>query len=101
MRIYVGNLNYRTTKDSLRTAFEEFGAVSNSDVITDRESGRSKGFGFIEMPNADEAQAAISAMDGKELDARTLKVNEARPVAPRQSGGGGGGYRARGGRDSY
>lgn len=99
MRIYVGNLNYRTTKDGLRTAFEEFGTVSASDVITDRETGRSKGFGFIEMPDDGEAQAAISALDGKELDARTLRVNEARPQAPRQ--GGGGGYRPRGGRDSY
>jgi len=102
MRIYVGNLSYRTTKDSLRVAFEEFGTVSNSDVITDRESGRSKGFGFVEMPNNEEAQAAISALDGKELDARTLRVNEARPATPRQGGGGGGGgYRPRGGRDSY
>lgn len=98
MRIYVGNLNYRTTKDGLRAAFEEFGAVSASDVITDRETGRSKGFGFIEMPDDGEAQAAISALDGKELDARTLRVNEARPQAPRQ---GGGGFRPRGGRDSY
>ena len=101
MRIYVGNLSYRTTRDSLRAAFEEFGTVSNSDVITDRESGRSKGFGFIEMPNNEEAQAAISALDGKELDDRTLRVNEARPATPRQGGGGGGGYRPRGGRDSY
>ena len=100
MKIYVGNLAYRTTKEGLRTAFEQFGTVSSSDVITDRETGRSKGFGFVEMPNSQEAEAAINGLDGKELDARTLKVNEARPMTPRQ-GGGGGGYRPRGGRDSY
>jgi len=97
MRIYVGNLNYRTTGDDLRAAFEEFGTVSASDVISDRETGRSKGFGFVEMPEDEEGQAAIDALDGKELDDRTLRVNEARPQAPRQ---GGGGFRSRG-RDSY
>jgi len=96
MKIYVGNLAYRTTKDDLREAFEQFGTVTSADVITDRETGRSKGFGFIEMANAQEAENAINGMDGKELDARTLKVNEARPMTPRQ-GGGGGGFRPRSG----
>jgi len=93
MRIYVGNLNYRTTKDGLRDAFEEFGTVSASDVVIDRATGQSKGFGFVEMPDNSEANAAINALDGRELDSRTLKVNEARPSAPRQGGGGNGGHR--------
>ena len=87
MKIYVGNLAYRTSKEDLREAFEQFGTVSSADVITDRATGRSKGFGFIEMLNDQEAENAISQMDGKELDSRTLKVNEARPMAPRQQGG--------------
>jgi RNA recognition motif-containing protein len=108
MKIYVGNLAYRTNEDDLRNAFEEFGAVEAVDIISDRETGRSKGFGFVEMKNNAEAQAAIDAMDGKELGDRTLKVNEARPRPPRNGGGGGGGggggYRHRegsyhGGRD--
>ncbi|MDR1491755.1 MAG: RNA-binding protein [Planctomycetaceae bacterium] len=99
MRIYVGNLNYRTTKEGLRTAFEEFGTVSASDVVTDRATGQSKGFGFVEMPDSAEANAAIDALDGKELDSRTIKVNEAHPATPRQGGNGGGGFRPRGNRD--
>ena len=95
MKIYVGNLAYRTNEDDLRNAFEEFGTVDAVDIITDRETGRSKGFGFVEMRNKDEAQAAIDAMDGKELGDRTLKVNEARPKPPRNGGGEGGGFRRR------
>lgn len=96
MKIYVGNLAYRTTEDDLRNVFGRFGAVDAVDIISDRETGRSKGFGFVEMGNADEAQVAIEAMDGQELGERTLKVNEARPRAPRTGGGGGGGGRFRG-----
>ncbi|MDR1960540.1 MAG: RNA-binding protein [Planctomycetaceae bacterium] len=98
MRIYVGNLAYRTTKEDLREAFEQFGTVNSTDVITDRETGRSKGFGFVEMLDAQEAENAINGMDGKDLDSRTLKVNEARQMTPRQGGGGGGGnFRPRSG----
>ena len=88
MKIYVGNLAYRTTEDDLRAAFEPYGTVTSVDVITDRETGRSKGFGFVEMPENDEAQKAIDALNEQELGERTLKVNEARPRQPRPAGGG-------------
>lgn len=88
MNIYVGNLSYDTNEDGLRTAFEEFGQVEAARIITDKHTGRSKGFGFVEMPNDDEAKAAISGMTEKELDGRTLKVNEARPREERPAGGG-------------
>lgn len=91
MKIYVGNLAYRTNEDDLRNAFEQYGTVDAVDIISDRETGRSKGFGFVEMNNQNEAQAAIDALDGQELGERTLKVNEARPRPPRTGGGGGGG----------
>ncbi|MDR3109521.1 MAG: RNA-binding protein [Planctomycetaceae bacterium] len=90
MKIYVGNLSYRTTDEELREAFEVHGTVGQIDIITDRETGRSKGFGFVEMSNSTEAQDAITALDGKELGERTLRVNEARPRPPRTGGGGGG-----------
>ena len=92
MNIYVGNLAYRTTEDDLRQEFERFGTVGRVDIISDRETGRSKGFGFVEMPNDDEAQAAIQALDGASIGERTLKVNEARERPPRGQGGGGGGF---------
>ena len=97
MNIYVGNLAYRTTEDDLRQQFERFGAVGRVDIISDRETGRSKGFGFVEMPNSEEANTAIQALDGANVGERTLKVNEARERAPREQrgggfGGGGGGY---------
>ncbi|MDR0392113.1 MAG: RNA-binding protein [Planctomycetaceae bacterium] len=98
MKIYVGNLAYRTTDDEIRQEFERYGAVSQVDIITDRETGRSKGFGFVEMLDNDEAKAAIEALDGFNMGERNLKVNEARPKAPR-SGGYGGGGRSRGDRD--
>ena len=79
MKIYVGNLSYRTTEDELRDAFEPFGSVGTVDIIIDRETGRSKGFGFVEMPGDAEAKNAIEALDGKELGGRPLRVNEARP----------------------
>ncbi|MCG6963695.1 MAG: RNA-binding protein [Acidobacteria bacterium] len=85
MKIYVGNLSFSTTEDSLRAKFEEFGQVEEVAIITDRDTGRSRGFGFVTMPSSDEANAAIEALNSVELDGRPLKVNEARPR--RDSGG--------------
>ena len=79
MNVYVGNLSYDLSEDDLKTAFEEYGEVSSAKIIFDRYSGRSKGFGFVEMSSDDEAKAAIEALAGKELGGRTLVVNEARP----------------------
>jgi RNA recognition motif-containing protein len=93
MNLYVGNLAYSVTEADLRTAFEAFGAVDRASVITDRDSGRSKGFGFVEMPNNSEADAAIKALNETALDGRNIKVNEARPRENRPRGGGGGGGR--------
>jgi cold-inducible RNA-binding protein len=100
MNIYVGNLSYDVTEADLQAAFEAFGAVASVRLITDQSSGQSKGFGFVEMPSASEAQAAITGLHGKALLGRTLTVNEARPRAggsrpERRSGGGGGGPRGR------
>ncbi|MFQ5502395.1 MAG: RNA recognition motif domain-containing protein [Phycisphaerae bacterium] len=89
-KLYVGNLSYRTDEPALEQAFSEFGAVSSVAVIKDRYSGESKGFGFVEMDDDSEAQAAIDGLNGKDLDGRSLKVNEARPREPRRGGGGGG-----------
>ncbi len=89
MDIYVGNLPYETTEDLLRVAFTEFGEVAAARVVTDRYTGRSRGFGFVEMPNATEAEAAINGLNGKDMGGRSLTVNESRP---RESGGGRGGY---------
>jgi cold-inducible RNA-binding protein len=86
VKIYVGNLSFSTTEDSLRTKFEEFGQVEEVAIITDRDTGRSRGFGFVTMPSSDEATAAIEALNSVELDGRALKVNEARPR--RETGGG-------------
>ncbi len=91
-RLYVGNLSYDTTQDSLTAAFEKDGRqVSEVSIVTDRDTGRPRGFAFVEMANDSDAQSAISAMDGAELDGRTLKVNEAQERRPRGGGGGGGG----------
>jgi RNA recognition motif-containing protein len=79
MNIYVGNLSYKVSDQELKEVFEEFGNVISAKVIKDRESGRSKGFGFVEMTNDDEAQAAIDELDGAEINGRTVKVNKARP----------------------
>lgn len=92
-RIYVGNLSYRTTDASLEAAFAAFGAVKSVSILQDRETGRSRGFGFVEMDNDGEAQAAIDGLNGTELDGRRLTVNEARP----REGNGGGGRGGRGG----
>ena len=95
MNIYVGNLSFDTTDATLETTFTEHGEVSTARVIMDRFSGRSRGFGFVEMPNNNEAEAAIQALNGKEFDGRALTVNEARP---REDRGGGGGGRSSGNR---
>jgi len=79
MNIYVGNLPYNISDDELRAAFAAFGEVSSATVIMDKMTGRSKGFGFVEMPSKDEADAAIKALDGSELNGRNVRVNEARP----------------------
>ena len=79
MNIYVGNLPYSTDRDELRAVFEQYGEVSSARVVTDRETGRSRGYGFVEMPNAEQAQAAIEALNGKEIGGRKAVVNEARP----------------------
>ena len=82
-RIYVGNISFNTTEDGLRELFSQHGQVNSVAIITDRDSGRSRGFGFVEMPNEDEGRAAITALDGQDCDDRKLTVNEARPRAPR------------------
>lgn len=79
MNIYVGNLSYRMTEDELHQAFAEFGEVTSAKIITDRDTGQSKGFGFVEMPNQSEAEAAISALNETDVQGRNLRVNEARP----------------------
>lgn len=91
MNIYVGNLSFKTTEKDLQEEFERFGEVSSARIITDAYTGKPKGFGFVEMPNASEAKAAIDALNGKELAGFMLKVNEARPREDRRSSGGGGG----------
>ncbi len=88
MNIYAGNLSYELTEEELRDAFEEYGAVSSVTILQDRETGRSRGVGFVEMPSDEEARAAIAALDGKEVGGRALRVNEARPREQRPSGGG-------------
>jgi cold-inducible RNA-binding protein len=98
-KLYVGNLSYDADQASLEAMFSEFGAVESVNVITDRDTGRSKGFGFVEMSSDTEAQAAIDALDGKENDGRAMKVNEAKPKVNRSGGGGGrGGFGGGGGR---
>jgi cold-inducible RNA-binding protein len=99
-KLYVGSLAWATNDDSLREAFEQAGTVESAEVKVDQMSGRSRGFGFVEMGSDEEAQAAIAMWNGKELEGRTLVVNEARPMedrGPRQGGGGGGFNRGGGG----
>jgi RNA recognition motif-containing protein len=100
-KLYVGNLAYSMTDSSLQERFAEFGAVQSAKVMMDRDSGRSKGFGFVEMGSSDEAQAAIRGLHGKMIEGRDMVVNEARPRessgfggGQRRDAGGGGGYRA-------
>lgn len=93
--IFVGNLSFRTTQDELHQAFSNYGAVERVSIVTDRDSGQSRGFGFVEMSNSSEAANAINALNGSELNGRAMNVNEARP---KPQGGGGGG---RGGRNRW
>src|SRR3954447_25459922 len=88
--IFIGNLSFGATEDSVRALFETHGTVDRVNICTDRDSGQPRGFGFVEMANDSEAEKAISAVNGKELDGRALNVNEARPKAERTGGGGGG-----------
>ena len=97
-KLYVGNLAYGVTDSDLQQLFEAHGTVQSAQVIMDRDTGRSKGFGFVEMGSDQEAQAAIAALNGKEVDGRSLTVNEAKPREDRGGGGGRGGYGGGGGR---
>ena len=90
MNIFVGNLSFETRDDGLREAFSQYGAVDTAQVVMDRDSGRSRGFGFVEMPDSGEAATAISSLNGSDLNGRPLTVNEAKPRASRSGGGGGG-----------
>jgi RNA recognition motif-containing protein len=112
-KIFVGNFTFSTTDSDLRQLFEPFGAIESVTVVTDRDTGRSRGFGFVEMPSDSEADAAIAALNGRDMGGRSLTVNEARPKTERGGGGGGsrGGFRGGssrsggggggGGRDDY
>jgi cold-inducible RNA-binding protein len=99
MKIYVGNLSFDATEEDVRSAFEAFGKVDEVNIIKDRDTGRAKGFGFVEMPSGEEAKEAIEALNGKEFKGRDMNVNEARPKSEgsrgggRRGGGGGGGFR--------
>src|SRR5215471_10626551 len=101
-KLYVGNLSFQTTESDITAAFETFGAIESVSIITDRDTGRSKGLGFVEMAEEEAADKAIAQMNGSQLNGRALTVNEAKPMVKREFGGGGkrgGGYR--GGRDRY
>ena len=87
--IFVGNLSFNTGEDELRQLFETYGQVDRVSILTDRETGRSRGFGFVEMTNAEEGDKAIAALNGSQFGGRTINVNEARPKAERAGGGGG------------
>jgi cold-inducible RNA-binding protein len=91
--IFVGNLNFEATEDSVRSLFEAYGTVDKVSIITDRDTGRAKGFGFVEMSANADADRAIAELNGRELGGRALNVNEARPKTERSFGGGGGGQR--------
>ncbi|MBU0982812.1 MAG: RNA-binding protein [candidate division Zixibacteria bacterium] len=93
MNIYIGNMSFDTTEDQLRQSFEGFGEVSTVKIITDRDSGQPRGFAFVEMSQKSEAIAAISGLNGQELNGRELSVNEAKPRTDSGNRGGGGGYR--------
>ncbi len=104
MKIYVGNLPYETTEEQLQEAFSAFGEITSVNILKDRDTGESRGFGFVEMSSSDEARAAIEAMDGNDSLGKELKVQESKPKPPRDGGFGGGGRgfggggRGRGGR---
>ena len=96
--LFVGNMSFQTTESDLRSMFEPFGEITRVNVVTDRDTGRARGFAFVEMTNDEEAAGAIAALNGKEVDGRALNVNEARPKTERSGGqryGGGGGGRNR------
>ncbi|HWG58469.1 MAG TPA: RNA-binding protein [Candidatus Acidoferrales bacterium] len=95
--LFVGNMSFQTTESDLTGLFTPFGQVTRVHIAMDRETGRARGFAFVEMANDDEAAKAIAALDGKDVGGRNLKVSEARPKAERRPGGGGGGGRSRGG----
>jgi RNA recognition motif-containing protein len=97
MNIYVSNLSYGTTNESLQELFAEYGEVSSANVITDRDTGRSRGFGFVEMPNEEEGQKSIDELNDTDFEGKTITVNVARPRTERTGGGGGGGYNRGGG----
>jgi RNA recognition motif-containing protein len=97
IRLFVGNLNFKTTSEDLQELFGQVGEVQSASVVTDRETGRSRGFGFVEMASQEEGQQAIEQFNGKEYNGRNLTVNEARPREDRGFGGGGGGGRGGGG----
>jgi RNA recognition motif-containing protein len=102
MRLYVGNLSYNMTSQGLEELFAEYGQVKSAQVVQDRDTGRSKGFGFVEMSDNGQAQAAMTGLNSKEVDGRALTVNEARPREERSfGGGGGGGGRSGGGGGGY
>jgi cold-inducible RNA-binding protein len=93
--IFVGNLDFNTSEEELRQLFESHGQVDRVSIMTDRDTGRSRGFGFVEMANSEEGDKAIAALNGSQVGGRTLNVNEARPKPERTGGGGGGGGRGR------
>ena len=99
--IFVGNLSFNTTEDELRQLFSAYGQVDRVSIMTDRDTGRSRGFGFVEMTNAEDGEKAIAALNGTQLGGRTLNVNEARPKPERSAGGGGGRGREPGGRGRW
>ena len=101
MKIYVGNLSFDTTQSALESLFAQYGEVSEVALITDRDTGRPRGFGFVEMPEKSDALKALQALDGHELDGRNLKVNEAKARESRGGGGGGGGRGGRSGGGGY
>ncbi|HUX22632.1 MAG TPA: RNA-binding protein [Spirochaetia bacterium] len=86
-KLYIGNLSYNTTEEDLRELFSSYGTINSLNIISDRDTGRPKGFGFIEMSTADEAKAAIAGLNSREVDGRQIKVNEANDRPPRQGGG--------------
>lgn len=96
-KLFVGGLSWNTTDDGLRSAFENFGPVTDAKVITDRDTGRSRGFGFVTFQDAEDGKKAMAEMDGRELDGRQVRVNEAQDKRDRGGGGGGGGGRGGGG----
>jgi len=101
MNIYVGNLSFDLKEEDLQKAFEAYGKVTSASIVRDKYSGQARGFGFVEMPDADEARTAIASLNGKELLGRQLNVNEARPRPDRKGPGGGRGGRSNSGRGRY